>query len=343
MTPLVRSACLTNYVPLAESAGLNAHALLSVAGIDRAYLENPDLKISAPAFSRLLEASARASGWRDFGLRLAETRQISVLGSLALVVREQTTGRKALEALFRHMSLHNDSVREWIEEEAGLAIIQVALIGRGQTPLRQSTELVVGVLHRLMRQLMPHGWQARTVCFVHSAPPDLRTHRRVFGNRIEFDAPFTGIVCRSADLDVPRQADPMLELYARQYLHSVSVLPARTTADKVRQLALTLMPSGNCTLDQIAGSMGVDVRTVRRRLRNEQESFTLLLEALRRDLVPRYLDMPGRQLSEVAGLLGFSSLSAFSRWFREQFGCSVTAWRCAGRSGGTASVSASKA
>lgn len=343
MTPLVRSACLTNYVPLAESAGLNAHALLSEAGIARSCLENPDLKISAPAFSRLLEASARASGWQNFGLKLAETRQISVLGPLALVVREQATGRKALDALFLHLRLHNDSVREWIEEEAGLAIVQVALIGRGQAPLRQSTELLIGVLYRLMCQLMPHGWVARTVCFVHSAPTDLRTHRRMFGDRIEFDAPFTGIVCRSADLDVPRQADPTLELYARQYLHSVSVRPTQTTADKVRQLALTLMPSGKCKLDQIAGSMGVDVRTVRRRLRNEQESFTLLLEALRRDLAPTYLDAPGRQLSEVAHLLGFSSLSAFSRWFREQHGCSVTAWRSSGLSDGTASFSASKA
>jgi AraC-like DNA-binding protein len=26
-------------------------------------------------------------------------------------------------------------------------------------------------------------------------------------------------------------------------------------------------------------------------------------------------------------LLGFSALSAFSRWFKSQFGCSVTDWR----------------
>ncbi|NUT15606.1 MAG: helix-turn-helix domain-containing protein, partial [Cupriavidus sp.] len=34
-----------------------------------------------------------------------------------------------------------------------------------------------------------------------------------------------------------------------------------------------------------------------------------------------------RPLSEVAALLGFSSLSAFSRWFSGRFGRSVSAWR----------------
>ena len=41
-------------------------------------------------------------------------------------------------------------------------------------------------------------------------------------------------------------------------------------------------------------------------------------------------------VSDVAYLLGFSGSSAFSRWFRERFGCSPTSWRIAGH--GTDSV-----
>ena len=51
---------------------------------------------------------------------------------------------------------------------------------------------------------------------------------------------------------------------------------------------------------------------------------------MRAELVTRYIDNRERPLASVADLLGFSALSAFSRWFRSQFGCSVSEWR-AGR------------
>lgn len=327
MKPLIRSACLTNYVPLAESAGLDAHALIAAAGIDVACLDNPDIRISAIAFSQLIDASVRASGWHDFGLRLIETRQMSVLGPAALVVREQPTGRKALDVLFRYLHHHSESTRLWIEEEAGLSTIHVALVGRGPAPLRHSLEMTVGTIHRALSQLLPPAWAPRAVCFAHPPPASLRTHRRIFGKRIEFNAPFTGIVCRTVDLEAPRQVDPTMEAYARQYVDSVIALPAQSAADKVRQLAVTLLPSGRCTLEQIADIMGVDVRTVRRRLAHDQTSFNALLHGLRKELVIRYLETPERPLSEVSQLLGFVSLSAFSRWFKTQFGSSATVWR----------------
>ena len=40
---------------------------------------------------------------------------------------------------------------------------------------------------------------------------------------------------------------------------------------------------------------------------------------------PHSLENP--ELAEIAELLGFSALSAVSRWIRKQFGASVTDWR----------------
>ena len=54
------------------------------------------------------------------------------------------------------------------------------------------------------------------------------------------------------------------------------------------------------------------------------------MDSVRAELVTRYIDNRDRPLASVAELLGFSALSAFSRWFRSQFGCSVSEWR-AGR------------
>jgi AraC-like DNA-binding protein len=54
------------------------------------------------------------------------------------------------------------------------------------------------------------------------------------------------------------------------------------------------------------------------------------MESVRAELVTRYIENRDRPRASVSDLLGFSAVSAFSRWFKSQFGCSVSDWR-AGR------------
>jgi AraC-like DNA-binding protein len=56
-----------------------------------------------------------------------------------------------------------------------------------------------------------------------------------------------------------------------------------------------------------------------------------VLNGVRVQLARQYVGNQSRPLTQTAELLGFSALSAFSRWFREEFGTSATAWRAARR------------
>jgi AraC-like DNA-binding protein len=44
-------------------------------------------------------------------------------------------------------------------------------------------------------------------------------------------------------------------------------------------------------------------------------------------LATRYVTNSKLPLARVAGLVGYSRQSSFSRWFAEEFGSSPTAWR----------------
>ncbi|RYF58271.1 MAG: helix-turn-helix domain-containing protein, partial [Comamonadaceae bacterium] len=94
----------------------------------------------------------------------------------------------------------------------------------------------------------------------------------------------------------------------------------RGMSDSVRQLVVVLLPRGLCRVEVVAQHLGIDRRTVARRLADERTSFSDLLNDLRRDLFERYRSDGARSLTEVSALLGFSALSAFSRWHRQQFG-----------------------
>ncbi len=67
--------------------------------------------------------------------------------------------------------------------------------------------------------------------------------------------------------------------------------------------------------------------SVHRHLAHRGDTYLSIVDAVRVEMVLRYLESRDRPLSEVATLLGFSSLSAFSRWFSGRFGCSVSTWR----------------
>ena len=265
MTDLIRSACLTSYPEIARSLGLHPLRLLDVCGIDRRCLDDPDIKLPAGALGRLLEVSAKAAGVEDFGLRLAETRSLSVLGPVGLLLREEPTVRDALNSLMRYIRLHNEALYLRIEERDGEAIIKVEIRVDRPVPVRQGVELAVGVLYRVLRSLLGAHWRP-LVCFAHDAPRRSDSHRRIFGS-VAFGRDFNGIVCTVRDLNrtIPA-SDPTLARYARQHLEALLARPNASTADKVRELVWLQLASGNCSVDRIAEQLGVDRRTLHRRL-----------------------------------------------------------------------------
>jgi hypothetical protein len=97
--------------------------MLDSVGLPRAALTDPDLRISTSAGRDLLEACSRVA--EDFAMRLSELRTPSIMGPVALIIREQPTARGVLEAFGRYMSLHADSTRLSVEETDDVAIVYV--------------------------------------------------------------------------------------------------------------------------------------------------------------------------------------------------------------------------
>ena len=98
-------------------------------------------------------------------------------------------------------------------------------------------------------------------------------------------------------------------------------------ADTVRRLAAGLLPSGRCSLEHVAALLGLQGRTLQRQLAEEGVQFTELLHELRLELATRYLAEGRRPLTQVAQLLGFASISAFSRWYSNRTGTSPSVAR----------------
>lgn len=326
--PLARYAAISGYAALSDSLGLDWAPLMRSVGLDPAGLADQDRWIPAVAVARLLEASAAASRREDFGLRLVEFRRLANLGPLTLVIREEPDVRSVLAMLIRYERTYNQAINIRLSEAEGLATIRMDLEPGEPVGTRQATELAVGALHRIHRELHGTRWQPLSVCFCHRAPADISTHLRIFGRVVHFQHEFAGIVVRASDLAAPnKMSDPLLRPYAHQFLGSIAPPSDVTTVTRVREVIEVLLPTGRCSIVQVARSIGVDRRTVHRRLADSGETYASLLNAVRAELAERLVPNPRRTMTEIAEELGFSEPSAFSRWFRGRFGCSPKTWR----------------
>ena len=332
MAGVIRSASLTNYPEVARACGLDPARMLREFDFPARCLEDPECMVPIDAVRALLEASAERSGVEGFGLLMAETRRLSSLGPLGLLIREQPTPRLALQAFVEYGRRLNDSLHLTIEEAADVVILrEMLVIGHGG-PVRQATELAIGVAFRTLQNLLGSEWRARRVCFAHDAPADRTIHERIFGRSVEFGHDFNGIVCALADLARPNaQADPELARLAHRMLEGQRVARAQGgIAPQVRSLVVTLLGTGACTIDRAAQHLGVDRRTIHRRLAKEGETFSSIVDAVRRELAQRYL-ADKRSLAEISMLLGFSASSGFSHWYRRKYDATPSSRRNAVR------------
>jgi AraC-like DNA-binding protein len=326
--PRVRCATLNGYVGLARSVGIDPDPVLRGVGLNPADLTVPDKWVPASDVARALDVSARESHHPDFGLKLAELRRLSTLGPISVVLREEPDLRSALDLLTRYQQSYNEALHMQVTEADGLATARLWFEFGEPAPSRQALELATAVLYGIMRAFLGADWHPLSVCFSHKAPADLETHRQTFGARLQFEHEFTGMVFFAKDLDAPNaMSDPMLRAYTQKFLQSLPTPGNATTIERVKELVEMLLPLGRCSMDHIARTLDVDPRTLRRHLADQQQSFSGILHDTRARMAERYMHNDRYSLTDISQQLGFAAPSAFTRWFRQQFGSSPQEWR----------------
>ncbi|GAB3364849.1 MULTISPECIES: AraC family transcriptional regulator [Giesbergeria] len=325
---VVRSASLNGYLEVAQSCGLDAAAMMRQVGLPTRCLENPETLVAAEAVRELLERSAQACGREDFALRMVVQRSFASLGPISLILKDEPTPRQALNTLCRYLRLLNALLITHIDETEDTVTIREEMLVQPTFLARQVMELAVGVMFRILQELLGDHWKPLQVCFAHRPPRDPSGHSAFFGPVVAFNQDYNGIVCRAQDLLLPlHRSDPGIARFARDYLERALHDRGHSARETVCHLIAALLPGGRCTAQQVAAHLHVDRRTIHRHLAKEGVCFSELLNEVRAELALRQIRENGLPLTEISGLLGFSSPSAFAHWFRTQFGCSVTVWR----------------
>ncbi|KGN36131.1 transcriptional regulator [Knoellia subterranea KCTC 19937] len=328
---MIRAASLRGFGPLVRGLGGDPGELLRRFGLDPTALTSDDALVPITSHDRMLDAAARELSCPDFGLRLAASQDITILGPIAVAIEASETVWEALACASRFMFIHSPALSVSVEPDPRGARGVIALAYRKD--LRESTyspqaiELGIALMHRIAASILGDRYGLRSVELSHPPQSSVERYREYFGAEVGFGGPVAALRAQSALLDETFEgANAAIRERALAHLAS-RVDPRMTTEAQVRLAVADLLGSAPSSLDRVARLLRMHPRTLQRRLADEGTTFARAVDDVRRDAAHRYLTTTDLPLTQVAALVGFAEQSALTRAVRRWEGASPRAVR----------------
>jgi AraC-like DNA-binding protein len=307
----------------AHRAGVDLAPLLAQAGLSEREVLDQHARIKVRNQIGFLNLVAHALADPFLGFHLAPTPDLRVLGLLYYVVASSATFAGAWRAGARYTAVVNEGVSLGYHEGATIDLT-FDYVGVPRHVDRHQIEFCMAALLRLCRELTGRVLAPRRVAFIHHRNEDAAELAMFFGCKVAFGATADRMTFDAAVGDVPIvTADPYLnELLIKNAEEALArrPRPGGSFRAQVENTMIRRLPHGEASADAIAAILGVSRRTFARRLAAEGATFTDVLEGLRGDLARQYLADRGLSVSQVAWLVGYQEVSAFTHAFKRWTG-----------------------
>jgi AraC-like DNA-binding protein len=327
-----------------RESGIQLAPLLSRAGLTVEQIDNRSARLKVESQIRFLELATEALQDDFLGFHLARDFDLREIGLLYYVLASSEFLADALQKVERYSGIVNEgiSLRFRGGREAAITLSYVDVERRSD---RQQIEFWLTSLVRVCRQLTNCRLVPSQIRVIHhrgKMPEELRSF---LGCAIEFGSNVDEVVFPGTVEFMPiGSADTHLnELLIKYSDEALSRREANcaTLRSSVENTIAPLLPHGKARADEIARRLGMSHRTLARRLSSEGLSFSKILDGLRADLAKGYLRDEDLPISQIAWLLGYSEVSAFTHAFKRWAGTTPRQSRAQGNVANTARPSLS--
>jgi AraC-like DNA-binding protein len=334
----VRSTTLSSWVAAVkralEAKGLDAVGMMREAGLDPALLDDPLARYPA---GRALDFWAHAlheSNDPLLGLHVSRYVTPSTFHALGYAQLASSNLAELFERAARYFRVVTEAGEVTFVRERGYGRLTL----RGEPALLKGDGLAVAccvldcfILTILKACGMLLGQQFKLVelRLQRPAPVDRATYERLFRQVPVYGCDDNTLVMSDDVLLTPLPtANAMLarlnEDATAKYLAD---LDGDAFLSRVKRLIQDQLPGGDPSQEDVAARLSLTTRSLQRRLVDSGTTYREVINDLRQHLAMEYLSQGVYSVSEVAYLLGFAEVSAFTRAFRRWTGASPSAWR----------------
>ena len=301
---------------------IDVEALLRKAGLSRTQIEDPHARISVRSQVLFLDLVAKALNDDLLGFHLAQNFDLRMIGLLYYVLASSETLGEALGRVARYSSIVNEGFRVIVREGKEIDVV-LESVGIPRRLNRHQIEFSFVTFMRACREITKLRLTTNHVRFVHrrSLPTEMNSF---FGCEVEFGADIDQMTFSRSILGATVvSADPYLnKLLIKQYEDVLAhrKLNRNAFALRVENAIVPLLPHGKANAKDVARKLGVSQRTLARHLASEGLTFVKMLQELRLDLAKRDLADRDLSITQIAWLLGYREVSAFTNAFKRWTG-----------------------
>lgn len=313
-----------------DMEGFQSEAALRACGLD-AMMDGLDESnwIPLDLYDRLIRATLWHTQVPHFGLQAGASLANQRYGVLPALVMHMPYLRQGLEDVMRFAPLMLPQSEIALHEAGDTAKIVISpCITEGPSALFR-IEFVASAILQMLRYAGAGNMNLTRLSFKHAAPAHAEEYARSFGTPALFDASENCLAFSRETLD---KAIPWHD--------KVSYLEAKTKAElalstlqrnvdliqRVKNVLVDAFPIAP-TIEEVADKLGLSARSLRRHLSSRGTSHTELLRECRQLMAEHLLADTGVSLKQIAGELGFSSVTSFHRAFKDWTGMTPLEWR----------------
>lgn len=313
-----------NIVPLfayAQSRGQTRAQLAQHFEVDLNALDDVDGRLPLSTLARMWNELPALVGDPDMPLHVIEHVPSQELPLLALLFLASPTLADGFKQLERYQRITHDLSVEpasrWVREGA-VAYVELDHERSAITP--PTGAVIDALLAMLMIARMATGKVITplAVSLRHPCPRNRALYDTALGCKVQFEAARDRMTLAASDLALPHlePSHTLTRITARYADAVLASLPSDLgMLSTIRAALRERLPNGEVSLQDLARALDLSKRTLQRRLEEAGTSLRALVEQERKSLALEYIKQPRLALSDIALLLGFSELSAFTRAF----------------------------
>ncbi len=289
--------------------------------------DDPNAQVPTSAYLALWEAALTQYNPPCLPTALARVIPFGAFGVLDYLVGSSEKLGASCESLALHFDIVANDIR--FELESSGMHRWIHLRADVHVPVH-AIEFTLAIVVTRLQHMAHRGFALRQVHLVGPAPIDDAMHQQAFLCPVVYGAPVAGFCIAAADWDVPiTRADAYLHATLKSLAAQMHLGQPETSGleQAVRARLRDALPAGDASPAQLARLLGLSERTLQRRLAGAGRSFSVVVEEFRHEEAVRLLSDSKLALAQIAGALGFSEQTSFTRAFKRWTSMTPAAWR----------------
>ncbi len=299
-------------------------ALADQLKIADSWLFNPPDKISMEQYFQLLLSASELVNDSHLGIKVGQYSGLASFDVLGKALENTQKNKATLAKALQQMMLLERLVHRLGDSRVEMEGNHVRVIWRARFQQHKASRLVsesilAGIVH-LAQTLADRLIPILDVTFVHHQPTvySESIYQQAFGAQCRFSQKYNSLLLAADVLAWPLKQSQQTMQTTR---NAIEQAQEETTVERVvNQLKSSLVSAPK--LSQIAAILGLNERSLQRKLKTEGYSYQQLLAQVRMQQACDYLQYSNLNILNISQLLGFKEQSSFNHFFMQEMGVS---------------------